>query len=250
MIIRAQEDIAADQELVFSYLDPSEPVEERRSGTKHYGFECQCSICESESNTPTSLLQERKTLVNNVRDLLMEDREDGVSFSDCVRLLDEIQSTYLFSPHDEPRTAILDSTLALVQQAKDNGQHRALLFLTTTLLRAMGFEVSIDDGRWAIKRWGFMCAEVREALVTLWWACGQASPVLAADLERDSKVAYSIMHGESESFQGAYGRWDPATISRDEYSELDISTLADEIDSLSSMIHSARSTQLSTGEEK
>ena len=203
MVWRAQVDIAPNTELKSSYISGTQDYAGRQEVLGKYGFTCECQICFSEKETPPESIKDRDMIMLEIIKCFENPTPTDIDI--YFALLGKMQSTYIFPPSHEPRCSLILPVMNLMDVCRSENMLAPLLKLGITLLQGLGFELDVTLSRWRIKTWGYMCDEIVPVLADLWQACGTMQPRLCEGLERDLKIAYTIMAGEVESFEGMYG---------------------------------------------
>ena len=207
-IIRAARNLTKDEELTFSYTSPSKALSERQKrNLQGWGFECACSLCVGEKNTPQKLNKKRRTLLEDLQAIFPKTLSgpDDPLVSKIERLVDAIDKTYKHPPAEQPRLALADPLLGLTHIYFTMMRPKDVLGTAKRLLTALGFELQVTATKFTVLRWGFMNACVVEALVYMWNVWGVLDLPLCADAEEAAKTAHEIMVGERDSFEESYG---------------------------------------------
>ena len=203
MIWRAQADIAPNTELKFGYIAGTQDYAGRQEALSKYGFICECQICLSEKKTTLAKIKDRDMMLLEI--IKRFESPTPTDIEVYFTLFDKMQSTYAFPPSQEPRRGLIVPILNLLEVCKSKSILAPLVQLSIMLLEGLGFELDVTFSSWRIKTWGFVCDDVVPLLADLWQACGTLLPGLCNGLGMDLKIAYTIMAGEVESFEGMYG---------------------------------------------
>lgn len=135
MIIRATRGIKAGEEISLSYLVPEHSYQERRKRLSHYGFECDCPLCEVEKSVPAQVLSKRATLVDEINQLLSTNgtgapsKPPAVVIQNAQQLMTQLEETYPEAQYRRlPRLACvrLARWLCLVGGSPEERLERAL----------------------------------------------------------------------------------------------------------------------------
>ncbi|KAJ3143440.1 hypothetical protein HDU90_000200 [Geranomyces variabilis] len=103
MIVRANVDIKAGEQVFLSYGTPLKSLAERRKFHDHYGFRCRCMLCQAESKVPAQISDKRARLA---REAVVFSKEDPRTLKsaaqptstallkEATRLQQELDRTY------------------------------------------------------------------------------------------------------------------------------------------------------------
>lgn len=210
MVVRASQDIGPDTEITSWYkqIDPA-MCEERAKKFKHWGFECDCAICQDHRNTEAVALWKRKTLRNAiVKHLDRKGEEAKVEIA-----LDQLADTYTIPATEVPRVCIWDLELHLAERYAERKKHFKAVEYALRALGSLGYVVeggnlprsSGTDKPLVIKHWGLMFNSLIECWILLAGAYRLVAPDLEAQAKDYSRVTYKICMGEDETFEEMYG---------------------------------------------
>lgn len=203
MIFRAQQNIPANTELKFGYISGLEEYDERQKRLKHYGFDCDCQVCEADKNTSAKKMKKRLTIVAQIRDIF--EKGNANSLQTYTDLLDALEATYVNPPNKEYRRAMITPLTNIITGCLRSNLPFHVMELVHRLLRALGFEIEATKSLFRVIEWGFLIDEVVIALADLCDAYGAVNLYLVRDAKAAAKKCYLIMCGEDVSFEQAYG---------------------------------------------
>ena len=203
MVWRAQTDIPPNTELKFGYISGVQDYAGRQEAVGKYGFTCECNVCLSEKNTPPDKMKERDMIVLEI--IKCFENPTPTDIEVYFKFIEDLQSTYLFPPSQDPRRSLIIPIINLTTVCKAENMPAPLMRLGIALLQGLGFELDVTLSSWRTKTWGYMCDDVVPLLADLLQVCGKINPRLCEGLYEDLRKAYTIMAGEVESFDGYYG---------------------------------------------
>lgn len=210
MVIRASQDLGPDTEITFWYkqLDPA-MCESRGKKFKHWGFECDCAICQDHENTEAVVLRKRKTLRNAIEKHLDHKGEEAK----VEIALDQLADTYTIPATEVPRVCIWKLELQLAERYAERKKHFTAVEYALRALGSLGYVVeggnlprsSDTDKPLVIKHWGLIFNSLIEGWMLLAGAYRLVAPDLEAQAKDYAKVTYKICLGEDETFEEMYG---------------------------------------------
>lgn len=218
MLIRASQDIAPNTELEFSYIViPAENHDYHKvqKELRHWEFLCECTLCVDAKFTPGDVIRKREMLFGALDCTLGEERTDVVQ---TERLMLQLEETYNDEGNSRnvPRTGAWKHYFLLaIHYAKVLAQPHKVIRATIKALEMLGFE--IEDGEvipelseksvLKVTNWGKVVDEVFDCLIMVWTAFALLGEGERADQARElAVVAYHIVVGEDETFEGSCGR--------------------------------------------
>ncbi len=166
-ILRATTDMQAGTELMFPYQHPQELdlYEDVQPRLKHWGFTCDCALCQARRATPAAQVQKRKKLLKSLQVII--DMRGRKPLDEGGRLVEEMKQTYPAShPAEVPRLELHSFCFAMAaeyQKQFESGRATADMFLEG--LRALGYEITsvwptkgtpTTTIRFEIERWGIV----------------------------------------------------------------------------------------------
>ncbi|KAK6810721.1 hypothetical protein RU639_013579 [Aspergillus parasiticus] len=202
IIIRASRDIQPNTEITFWYTTPNvDEYDAHREKLHHWGFRCECVICEDYENTAPSVLQRRMELRKEARQHV---QYQGRNMDPAMLegMLASLADTYTRPACEVPRLAMWDIQRVLAKRhlyfKKPNEAIRAALAVLTSL----GYIV--QEMPLVITRWGLMMDHLVETWLILAEAYQSVDPAPKAQAEEYAKVTYKICVGEDETFGDTY----------------------------------------------
>jgi hypothetical protein len=219
MIVRATQDLPPDTEVTFWYQTPEamSGYAARQQKLRHWGFVCDCVLCQDENQSGDAVLARRESLRAEFQGLMrvLERRKaNAASIARGEGIIASVVATYIRPTGEVPRLGVWDMQLALAQACWQHGQPTKAVELALGALESLGFE--IDGGvvtgggtvkEVVVRKWGLMMGEgVIECWMLLRNAYRLLAPGLVATAEGYARVAYRICFGEDETFERTYGR--------------------------------------------
>ncbi|OAL27653.1 hypothetical protein AYO20_09726 [Fonsecaea nubica] len=211
MLVRATQDLAADTEITFWYHLPGvNDYDERRKKFQHWGFMCDCAMCQDEKATKKSVWAKRTKLRADVLKHFKSDSKANIPQIETV--LAELVATYPRPASDVPRLSVWDVHLGLAKMCLAHRQPVQAVESGVSALESLGYV--IEGGRLphilgtplVVKKWGLM----QDHLVECWMVLARAYSLVAPDLEvlaiEYARTSYKICVGEDDSFDETYGR--------------------------------------------
>ncbi|KAH0832708.1 hypothetical protein FOPE_01435 [Fonsecaea pedrosoi] len=211
MLVRATQDLAADTEITFWYYSPGvNDYDERRKKFQHWGFMCDCAMCQDEMATKKSVWAKRTKLRADALKVFKSDSKANIAQVETV--LVELVATYPRPASDVPRLSVWDGQLALAKMCLAHRQPLKAVEWGVSALESLGYV--IEGGRLprtigtplVVKKWGLM----QDHLVECWMVLARAYSLVAPDLEvlaiEYARNSYKICVGEDDSFDETYGR--------------------------------------------
>ena len=211
MVIRASQDLGLDTEINFWYkqLDPA-MCESRSKKFKHWGFECDCAICQDHEKTKAAVLWKRK----NLRDAIEKHLDHKGQEAKTEIALDQLADTYTTPAPEVPRVCIWELELQLAERYAERKKHFKAVEYALRALGSLGYVVeggnlprSSEDANkpLVIKHWGLIFNSLIECWMLLAGAYRLVAPDLEAQAKEYAKVTYKICIGEDETFEEMYG---------------------------------------------
>ncbi|KAL3474787.1 hypothetical protein BJX99DRAFT_271504 [Aspergillus californicus] len=211
MIVRATQDIPANTEITFWYKSPlnTDSGDERVPDLQHWGFKCDCVICQDRIATVPSALTKRKTLLRSVLKEFNTNISRKPNLTEIESLLSATEETYRQPASDVPRLSIWETYLTLAIQIlnESRGQSHKAIECALKALESLGY--IIDGGRLPhtlgtplrVAKWGIMTGD----LVGCWMALSKAYVDVAPDLVTQAvgyaRLTYRVCVGEDETFE-------------------------------------------------
>jgi hypothetical protein len=153
MLIRATCSIPAGTELVQQYSSPDEDFTVRREFFQsHWGFECDCVLCTTESQSPEPMHQKRRDLVAKIKVEVLKSpvntRIPGATIKYIERLTKKLEDFHEKSIYASlPRLLLVHPTIWLTEQYRSLRNPSKTLKYAFEVLRNFGFVDAVKDGK-------------------------------------------------------------------------------------------------------
>lgn len=210
MILRASRDLPSNTEITFWYkspmnCDPKEPS----VNLQHWGFKCDCKLCQDIRNLSRDVLSNRKKLLAELQRLFKRPKFDLRKIEDTISRL---AGTYRRPVSEVPRLELHSPYLTLAAIYASSHKHEKAVKFGIKSLESLGFVIKggdiphIPGAPLVVQKWGLM----NDALVGNWmilrYAFRELEPTLASQAEEYARVSYKICVGEDETFDQTYSR--------------------------------------------
>ncbi|OGM44076.1 hypothetical protein ABOM_007297 [Aspergillus bombycis] len=209
IIIRAAKDLDPDTEITFWYATPDvDDFDAHRDKFQHWGFQCDCTICQDYQNTDASILEKRQNLRTEVREYLQSNRQPDLARIEST--VASLASTYCQPAHEVPRLGIWDVQCVLAKKYLRQDQPVKAIEAVFEALESLGYVIQGAQAPWSpdaplvIEQWGFMVDQLIEIWLVLAEAFHTVSPELEAKAEWYARITYKICVGEDETFEDTY----------------------------------------------
>jgi hypothetical protein len=217
MIVRAARDMKSGEELTWGYVSPSLSQEERQKKLSHWGFVCDCQLCEAERATPKEKQRKRATLLKKLEAIFANSTQwqssmtlSSKDLEKSIKLLNELKETYAFPPSKQPRFTLFEPFLGLARCYRRQNRPHDVIAMANEALASLGFEFQKVDQHLRIVRWGFLNRHVVETFRHLENAYRTfGNKKFKDDTAAFARKAYAILEGESESFDEVHGSEEP-----------------------------------------
>lgn len=214
-IVRASVDMEQGTELRFSYHPATEleSYDDVQRGLKHWGFSCDCALCQARRATPAEVIRKRKSLYKTLKGVL---EAQNTKLAKASKLLDEIKATYAASYPDElPRLEMYSPCFAMSVEYYRKGNVVKAAEMLLQGLRALSYKIAVvwrhdkaADGeakaQFEIKRWGMAMDMVPWAFVNLHGIAQSLAPSLCPRILEYAETSYSMIVGERGSFKQTF----------------------------------------------
>lgn len=198
-------DMKAGTELFISYSgpDPLDSYAKVQEQLRHWGFTCDCKLCEVRRITGTRVLQSRRKLVDGLVKVMSNPTTRGTPRS--MQLLSRLEILY---PKIEgiPRSELIAPYLAIGSYLFSAGKTTDGVEMLVRGLEALDFKITANlrDGHGnppslEILKWGHMISIVPLAFLGMSRAYETSAPELCATVRTYAKIAYAIVVGENET---------------------------------------------------
>ncbi|KAK6438010.1 hypothetical protein LTR95_005798 [Oleoguttula sp. CCFEE 5521] len=154
MIIRAQRELAKDEEITFSYRYPSSSFEaDSFEMSKNFDFACDCPLCTAELSTQSKdrtrrneLLAEVGQLASWVDTVSQSDAQMNATLESSIKLLNNLSATYddnLFYP-GLPRRGLADVYSKIISLQCQMYQLDAAIDTSQDALESLGYHIRVS----------------------------------------------------------------------------------------------------------
>jgi hypothetical protein len=180
--------------------------EQRKQKLGHWGFECDCAICEEARASPP-VQHERQDLLIKLKPLFGR-ALDNAALRKALHIIETLEKTYATPAVDVPRIAAWEAQIVLSRAFHQGGDRVNGLKWAFRAMTNLGFVVQgMDTSKTAfsILRWSLvsdylahMLMHAKQAFVLL------GLPEKAKKAEEYSRLAFKILVGEDASFSKVY----------------------------------------------
>ena len=210
MIARATRDLAPNTEITWWYQVPAANSHaQRKTKLRHWGFACDCPICEDEQNTSDAVLGKRKGLAAGLANLTSPGRRQNgdAVVAKIEAVVKAMAATYNRPASEVPRLAIWEAMqkplMAVVGMKQVQPIRMVKLFLEG--FASLGYVIEGGmSGTIVVREWGLMVDGVVASWMLLRDVYRLAAPELVMPTEGYAKTAYRMVFGEDETFE-SYG---------------------------------------------
>jgi hypothetical protein len=208
MIVRAARDLAADTEVTFWYHAPDlNGYVERQKKFRHWGYMCDCAICQDDNESGESLLAKRRSLRDSLEKRVRFFEQKGTGAARVEALLAALADTYRRPAHEVPRQAIWDLQAAFARALLLQRQPVEAVQQLLKALVSLGYEIEggnlprVASEALVVRRWGLMSDNVADCWLCLRDAYRTVAPDLAERAEGYARISYRIVYGEDETLE-------------------------------------------------
>lgn len=211
MIVRATQDLAPNTELRFWYQSPMDRESmHKQMDLRHWGFKCNCIICQDALNTPQTIVTKREILQNNLEKIFKSSQKPNVARVESI--LSTIAETYNQPASEVPRFCLWDSYLTLALICSAQNQPQKSIGFALKALESLGYIIEggglppIHETPLVVKKWGVAVDSLVPCWMTLANSYRKVAPGLEDQANKYAKITYRICVGEDETFDEVYGR--------------------------------------------
>lgn len=209
MVVRATQDLASNTEITFWYQSPlNNDSKEKQMDLRHWGFKCDCVICQDIQRTENSVLTTRKELRAGLRkEFQCRKRPNTTKIEATFSMLEE---TYRQPASEVPRLSLWSPYLTLAMVYATHHQPQKAIEFALKTLESLGYVVEGGHLPHAlgtpllVKKWGLMTDGLVGCWMSLSSAYRQIAPDLVAQAEGYARITYRICVGEDETFDETY----------------------------------------------
>ncbi|KAF3391247.1 hypothetical protein F1880_007849 [Penicillium rolfsii] len=210
MIVRASRDLPPNTEITFWYKSPmNRDPNELPIDLKHWGFKCDCILCQDTRSLSIGVLPKRKKLLADLRRLFKRPRNNFPKIEDTISSL---AGTYHQPASEIPRLELNSPCLTLAAIYASSHRHEKAVKFGLMALESLGFVIKggdippISGAPLVVEKWGLMSDAVVGCWMILCHAFQEFAPTLASQAEGYARVSYKICVGEDETFNQTYSR--------------------------------------------
>ncbi|RJE27509.1 hypothetical protein PHISCL_00095 [Aspergillus sclerotialis] len=205
MIIRASQDIEPNTEITISYKSPlAKDSMEGRIDLQHWGFECDCIICQVSKKTEDTKLAQRKKFRDDILEAFRSDNKPGIK--EIKNMIMALEETYTHPAAEVPRLSIWEGYLKLAGLYAACGHPQKVIEFALKVLESLGYIIEGGDiphtpgTRLIVKKWGFIADPLIECWMMLFSGYRLLAPDLADAALGYAKLCFKICVGEDETF--------------------------------------------------
>lgn len=209
MIIRATQDLDPNTEITFEYQTPRfSQSQEKPMSLQHWGFDCDCKICQDLQKTKKSVLIKRQWLKDGLTKAFQCKKPKTGKIE---AMLSELADTYSQPASEIPRIGMWKAYFTLSTIYAEHNQPQEAVDSAIRALESLGY--IIEGGRLPhtpgtpllVRKWGLM----DDGLAGCWMALSFAYhslrlPELEGQAKNYARLAYRICVGEDETFDQTY----------------------------------------------
>ncbi|GLA27457.1 hypothetical protein AnigIFM63326_004664 [Aspergillus niger] len=221
MIVRATQNLPANTELFFWYQQPSDSTSKAKQlNLKHWGFKCNCVICQDSTETEESDLMKRRRLtadlVNAFR-ALSKPRKPKSAMARIEELISKLEETYRKPAVQVPRLGIWKAYLGVAEAHAAQGVLAKTVEFALKTLESLGYVLEgggvpyTSGAPLHVMKWGLMMDGLVRCWMILCRAYCDLAPELASQAEDYARITYRICVGEDETFADTYSRFSKGT---------------------------------------
>lgn len=208
IILRAADNLPPDTELTICYLSPANDYEKDAVEFDHWGFACNCVICQDLRTTDNDVLAERAKIANDLTVFLEKCETFDIARVDTD--LAKLAKTYQRPATETPRLSLWMLYVPLAKFYARTGWPLNTIDSSLKALESIGYVIhggrpsQYADADLVVKQWGLMTDMIVEVWVMLSRAYQKFAPKLAVQAQEHAKLAYRICVGEDETFEETY----------------------------------------------
>lgn len=210
MIVRASRDLPSNTEITFWYKSPiSRDPKEFPLNLQHWGFKCDCILCQEAQSASSSVLSTRNRISADLQRLFKTPKMNLRKIEDRIS---NLAGTYSQPASEVPHLTLDSAYLSLAAiYASSRKLEKSVEFALKTL-ESLGFVIKggnlprVSNAPLVVKKWGLMNDGVVGCWMILCFAYRELAPTLASQAERYARVSYKICVGEDETFDKTYSR--------------------------------------------
>lgn len=221
MIVRANRDIKAGDEIFTMYEPATTSFSKRKEKLNSWGFQCDCPLCRIEKQLPASILTDREMIEQEAKNFIaanprtqenLRQPVGAAKLAEAKDILRRLEETYDKSNYEAmPRLACAAIDLWLVEadlSALYARQSSSLdIPARTRLLEDCGYTVKVNGSKASIdRRNGVVCPQVVHAAMYSYEAWPMAGkPDVAKSFLELAKEVYLAYCGAMDGFKERFG---------------------------------------------
>lgn len=209
IIIRASRDLAPDTEVVFGYGMPrADGYDELQQKLQHYGFECDCAICQDYRATSKEIHNKRNNLRSEAINTLKRITRLGTSRVEAIAR--KLAACYTRPPLEVPRLGLWDIQYRLAEKYFVFCEPKKAVELGLKGLESLGYVIkggdipSVPGATLKVTQWGLMMPTVLSCWIIISCSYMLIAPELEDQAKAYAKITYRVCIGEDETFDKAY----------------------------------------------
>jgi hypothetical protein len=209
IIVRASRDLAPDTEILTGYGMPSaDGYDGLQRKFQHYGFECDCDMCQDYRDTSKETHLKRNRLVAEASEEI--ERITRPKTAKVEAIVKRLAACYTRPALEAPRLGLWDIQLALAEKYFIYHKPRKAVELGLKGLESLGYVIQggglpYESGTTLkVIQWGLMMPLVLRCWVLLSISYQLVAPELEAQAKAYAKITYRVCIGEDETFDKAY----------------------------------------------
>ncbi|KAI5814244.1 hypothetical protein BZA77DRAFT_107034 [Pyronema omphalodes] len=159
IIIRAAKDMLSGEELTLEYVSADLDYKERQKILSAWGFSCDCKLCHADRLTPTRNIQKCAALMENVVACFRNCKTWDTSLTSTIhrlemmlKLLDDMNATYVFPALEQPRSKLLEPYLAIIKIYRNMKFPHELIAVARMALACQGFEIQTSANHLSVTK--------------------------------------------------------------------------------------------------
>ncbi|KAJ5811052.1 hypothetical protein N7447_010568 [Penicillium robsamsonii] len=209
MIVRASKNLPPNTEITFWYKSPISSDPKEFPNLQHWGFKCDCILCQETLSASSSVLSNRNRILADLRRLF---KASKINLRKIEEKLSTLAGTYSRPASEVPHLTLDSPYLSLAAIYASSRKREKSVEFGLKALESLGFIIEggnlprVSDVPLVVKQWGLMNDGVVGCWMILCSAYQELAPTLASQAEGYARVSYRICVGEDETFDKTYSR--------------------------------------------
>ncbi|OQD61514.1 hypothetical protein PENPOL_c016G08758 [Penicillium polonicum] len=210
MIVRASRDLPSNTEITFWYKSPiSRDPKECPVNLQHWGFKCDCLLCQETRSAGSSVLSNRNRISADLQRLFKTSKMNLRKIEDRIS---NLAGTYSRPASEVPHLTLESPYMSLAAIYASSRKLEKSVEFGLKALESLGFVIKggnppyVSNAPLIVKKWGLMNDGVVGCWMILCLAYRELAPTLASQAEGYARVSYKICVGEDETFDKTYSR--------------------------------------------